>query len=61
MRTKQDYIKGLSRMKRNLYFDGQLLDRTDELQKRCLDVIGTTVPYLCISHQTERKEIHHEN
>jgi hypothetical protein len=48
MRTKQDYIKGLSRMKRNLYFDGQLLDRTDELQKRCLDVIGTTVPYLCI-------------
>jgi hypothetical protein len=48
MRTKQDYIKGLSRMKRNLYFDGQLLDRTDELQKRRLDVIGTTVPYLCI-------------
>ena len=32
MRTKQDYIKGLSKMKRNIYFDGQLIDRTDEMQ-----------------------------
>ena len=31
MRTKEDYIKGLAKMKRNIYFDGQLLDRTDEL------------------------------
>lgn len=29
MRTKEDYIKGLSKMKRNLYFDGQKIDRTD--------------------------------
>jgi aromatic ring hydroxylase len=42
MRTKQDYIKGLSKMKRNLYFDGRLLDRTDEMQMRCLNTIGTT-------------------
>jgi len=42
MRTKQDYIKGLSKMKRNLYFDGQLIDRTDELQMDCINVIGTT-------------------
>jgi len=42
MRTKQDYIKGLSRMKRNIYYDGQLIDRTDELQMRCLNTIGTT-------------------
>ena len=42
MRTKKDYIKGLSKMKRNLYFDGQLIDRTDELQMECLDVMGTT-------------------
>ena len=42
MRTKQEYIKGLSKMKRNLYFDGQLIDRTDELQMRCLNTIGTT-------------------
>jgi len=42
MRTKQDYINGLSKMKRNLYFDGQMIDRTDELQMRCLNTIGTT-------------------
>ena len=42
MRTKQDYINGLKKMKRNLYFDGQLIDRDDELQMECLDVIGTT-------------------
>jgi len=29
-------------MKRNIYFDGQLIDRTDELQMRCLNTIGTT-------------------
>ena len=42
MRTKDDYIKGLAKMKRNLYFDGQLIDRTDEQQMRCLETIGTT-------------------
>ncbi len=42
MRTKQDYIKGLSKMKRNIYFDGQLIDRTDELQMDCLNTIGLT-------------------
>jgi aromatic ring hydroxylase len=42
MRTKQDYINGLSKMKRNLYYDGQLIDRTDELQMDCLNTIGLT-------------------
>jgi aromatic ring hydroxylase len=42
MRTKEEYIKSLDRMKRNLYLDGQLLDRTDELHMQCLDVMGTT-------------------
>ncbi|MEK7244100.1 MAG: 4-hydroxyphenylacetate 3-hydroxylase N-terminal domain-containing protein, partial [Thermodesulfobacteriota bacterium] len=42
MRTKQDYIQGLAKMKRNLYCDGQLIDRTDELQMDCLNTIGTT-------------------
>jgi len=42
MRTKEEYIKGLSKMKRNIYFDGKLIDRTDELQAECLDTIGTT-------------------
>src|SRR4030042_2679865 len=42
MRTKQDYIKGLSKMKRNIYYDGALIDRPDPLQAECLDVMGTT-------------------
>ena len=42
MRTKQDYIQGLAKMKRNIYYDGQLIDRTDELQMDCLNTIGTT-------------------
>ncbi len=42
MRTKADYIMGLSKMKRNLYHNGQLLDRTDELQMDCINTIGTT-------------------
>lgn len=42
MRTKQDYINGLSKMKRNIYFDGGLIDRTDDLQMDCLNTIGIT-------------------
>lgn len=42
MRTKEQFIKGLSKMKRNLYYDGQLIDRTDEMQADCLNTIGTT-------------------
>ena len=42
MRTKQQYIEGLSKMKRNLYFDGELINRTDELQMDCINTIGTT-------------------
>jgi len=42
MRTKQDYIDGLSKMKRNVYFNGERIDRTGELQMACLDTIGTT-------------------
>jgi len=42
MRTKEQYIQGLSRMKRNIYYDGELIDRTDELQMDCLNTIGTT-------------------
>ena len=42
MRTKEQYIQGLSKMKRNIYFDGQRIDRTDELQQDCFNTIGTT-------------------
>ena len=42
MKTKKDYIKGFSKMKRNIYYDGPLIDRTDELQMDCINTIGTT-------------------
>ena len=42
MRSKEAYIKGLAKMKRNVYFDGQLIDRTDEVQMDCINTIGTT-------------------
>jgi 4-hydroxybutyryl-CoA dehydratase/vinylacetyl-CoA-Delta-isomerase len=42
MRTKEQYFQGLTKMKRNLYFDGRRIDRTDELQMDCLNTIGTT-------------------
>ncbi|MGD9210747.1 MAG: 4-hydroxyphenylacetate 3-hydroxylase N-terminal domain-containing protein [Desulfobacteraceae bacterium] len=42
MRTKQDFVDGLSKMKRNIYFNGELIDRTDEVQMDCLNTIGLT-------------------
>jgi 4-hydroxybutyryl-CoA dehydratase / vinylacetyl-CoA-Delta-isomerase len=42
VRTKEEYIKGLSKMRRNVYFDGQLIDRDCELQEDCINVMGTT-------------------
>jgi aromatic ring hydroxylase len=42
MRTKQDYINGLSKMKRNVYFNGELIDRAGELQMPCINTLGTT-------------------
>ena len=42
MGTKEQYIQGLAKMKRNIYFNGNLIDRTDELQTPCLSTIGTT-------------------
>ena len=42
MRTKQQFIEGLSKKRRNVYYDGQLIDRTDELQMDCINTMGTT-------------------
>jgi len=42
LKTKEDYINRLARMKRNIYFDGQKIDRTDEVQMDCINTIGTT-------------------
>jgi len=42
LRTKKEYIDGLSKKRRNVYFDGHLIDRTDELQMDCINTIGLT-------------------
>jgi aromatic ring hydroxylase len=42
MRTKEQYIQGLAKMRRNIYLNGELIDRTDELQMDCINTIGTT-------------------
>ncbi len=45
MRTKQQYIAGLSKMRRNLYLNGEKIDRTDELLEPTLNTIGLTFEY----------------
>jgi len=45
MRTKEEYIKGLSKMRRNVYVNGEKIDRDDEMQKPALDVMGLTFEY----------------
>jgi len=42
MRNKQQYMEGLTKMRRNLYHNGEKIDRTDELQMPCIDTIGMT-------------------
>jgi aromatic ring hydroxylase len=42
MRTKEQYVEGLRKMKRNLYFDGNRIDRDDEAQLPALNVMGFT-------------------
>lgn len=74
MRTKAQYIEGLKKMRRNIYVNGQKIDRDDELQMDCLNTIGVTFDYannpeyedLCTatSHLTGKKinrfcHIHH--
>ncbi len=42
MRTKEEYMKDLGRMKKNIYYDGEKIDRLDERQMHCINTIGTT-------------------
>jgi len=60
--NKEQYIQGLAKMKRNVYFDGELIDHTDERLMDCIGIIGTTFdeaakpenqdPCTAISHLT---------
>ncbi|MFW6081049.1 MAG: 4-hydroxyphenylacetate 3-hydroxylase family protein [Desulfosalsimonas sp.] len=42
MRTKQQYIEGLRKLRRNLYFNGEKIDRDDEMQMQAINVMGVT-------------------
>jgi len=42
MRTKEEYMNDLSKMKSNLYYDGEKIDRLDERQMNTINTIGTT-------------------
>ena len=42
MRTKEQYYEGLKKMRRNLYFNGSRIDRTDAVQEKALNVMGVT-------------------
>jgi 4-hydroxybutyryl-CoA dehydratase/vinylacetyl-CoA-Delta-isomerase len=42
LRTKQQYIKDLGKMRRNVYYDGHLIDRNDELLMDTINTLGHT-------------------
>ncbi|MBY8986900.1 MAG: aromatic ring hydroxylase, partial [Candidatus Lokiarchaeota archaeon] len=42
MRTKEEYMNDLGKMKSNIYYDGEKIDRLDERQLNCINTIGTT-------------------
>ena len=42
MRTKEEYMEDLGKMKRNIFYDGERIDRLDERQMPCINTIGTT-------------------
>ena len=42
MRTKQQYIEGLRKMRRNIYVDGEKIPRDHELQMDTINTIGLT-------------------
>lgn len=42
MRTKEEYMNDLGKMKNNIYYDGEKIDRLDERQIHCINTIGTT-------------------
>ena len=42
MRTKEEYIEKLGKMNRNLYSNGEKIDRLDERQQGAINVIGLT-------------------
>lgn len=42
MRTKEQYIEGLRKMRQNIYVNGEKINRADEIQMDCINTIGLT-------------------
>src|SRR4030042_2732843 len=45
MRTKQQYIEGLRKMRRNIYVNGEKIARDDEGQMPTINTMGLTFDY----------------
>ena len=45
MRTKQQYIEGLRKMRRNIYLNGEKIARDDEIQMPTINTYGLTFDY----------------
>src|SRR3990170_7263086 len=45
MRTKQQYIEGLRKMRRNIYVNGEKIARDDEVQMPTIHTMGLTFDY----------------
>src|SRR5271157_4974616 len=43
--TRKKFTERLSKMRRNVYYDGQLIDRTDEVQMNTINTIGSTYDF----------------
>ncbi|NMC97632.1 MAG: aromatic ring hydroxylase, partial [Deltaproteobacteria bacterium] len=54
MRTREQYIERLRKMRRNLYHDGEKIDRDDEIQAPVLNVMGLTFDAV---HDPELKDL----
>ncbi|MFW6080439.1 MAG: 4-hydroxyphenylacetate 3-hydroxylase family protein [Desulfosalsimonas sp.] len=42
MRTREQYLEGLKKLRRNLYFNGEKIDRDDEVQMQAINVMSVT-------------------
>ena len=54
MRTKEEYLKGLTKLRKNIYLDGQKIDRDDEALMDSAGVIGVTFD---LAHDPETKDL----
>ncbi len=54
MRTKEDYFEGLKKLRRNLYFNGELIGRDHEILQPSINVVGATYD---AAHDPETRDL----